>query len=114
MIRKPSNKIRIILKSYNSKIINTSYLPIIEFLRNKTRNLLEFSNLKIKYVSLPTTKRIYCVLRSPHGDNDSREHFEVRTHTKIIEIDHNNLTFISKIFSEMQLHASLFSRIELV
>ena len=28
-------------------------------------------------VSLPTDKRIYCVLRSPHVDKDSREHFEI-------------------------------------
>eukprot|EP00983_Pelagomonas_calceolata_P003839 124138-Pelagomonas_calceolata.AAC.2 len=31
-------------------------------------------------VMLPTRKKIYCVLRSPHVNKDAREHFEVRTH----------------------------------
>jgi small subunit ribosomal protein S10 len=31
-------------------------------------------------VMLPTRKKLYCVLRSPHVNKDSREHFEVRTH----------------------------------
>lgn len=29
-------------------------------------------------VMLPTKKRIYCVLRSPHVNKDAREHFEIR------------------------------------
>lgn len=37
-------------------------------------------------ISLPTKKRIYCVLRSPHVNKDSREHFEIRTYTKILKI----------------------------
>ena len=41
-------------------------------------------------VKLPTKKRIYCVLRSPHVDKDSREHFEVRTHKRILEIYYNS------------------------
>jgi small subunit ribosomal protein S10 len=28
-------------------------------------------------VNLPTKKKIYCVLRSPHVDKDAREHFEI-------------------------------------
>lgn len=31
-------------------------------------------------VMLPTRKKLYCVLRSPHVNKDSREHFEIRTH----------------------------------
>jgi small subunit ribosomal protein S10 len=37
-------------------------------------------------VFLPTKRRIYCVLRSPHVDKDSREHFEVRTHNRLIDL----------------------------
>ena len=37
-------------------------------------------------IPLPTKRRIYCVLRSPHVDKDSREHFETRTHRRIIDI----------------------------
>jgi len=37
-------------------------------------------------VPLPTRKRIYCVLRSPHVNKDSREHFEIRTHQRLMDI----------------------------
>nr|YP_009369921.1 30S ribosomal protein S10 [Boldia erythrosiphon]ARO90609.1 30S ribosomal protein S10 [Boldia erythrosiphon] len=37
-------------------------------------------------IPLPTKRRIYCVLRSPHVDKDSREHFEIRSHRRIIDI----------------------------
>ena len=37
-------------------------------------------------VMLPTRKRVYCVLRSPHVDKDAREHFEVRTHHRLIDL----------------------------
>lgn len=35
-------------------------------------------------------RRIYCVLRSPHVNKDSREHFETRTHQRLLDI--KNLT----------------------
>ncbi|KAK9803287.1 hypothetical protein WJX72_008121 [[Myrmecia] bisecta] len=41
-------------------------------------------------VPLPTKRRIYCVLRSPHVNKDSREHFETRTHQRLLDI--KNLT----------------------
>ena len=41
-------------------------------------------------IPLPTQKRIYCVLRSPHVDKDSREHFEIRTHKRLMEISYNS------------------------
>jgi len=29
---------------------------------------------------------LYCVIRSPHVNKDSREHFEMRTHKRLIDI----------------------------
>ena len=37
-------------------------------------------------VPLPTERSVYCVIRSPHKDKDSREHFEMRTHKRLIDI----------------------------
>merc|ERR1712039_673653 len=37
-------------------------------------------------IPLPMKKKIYCVLRSPHVNKDSREHFEIRTHSRLFEI----------------------------
>lgn len=37
-------------------------------------------------VMLPTRKKVFCVLRSPHVNKDAREHFEVRTHHRCVLI----------------------------
>ena len=37
-------------------------------------------------VMLPTRRKLYCVLRSPHVDKDAREHFEVRTHHRLVDL----------------------------
>ena len=37
-------------------------------------------------VPLPTEKNVYCVIRSPHKYKDWREHFEMRTHKRLIDI----------------------------
>ena len=37
-------------------------------------------------IPLPTKKRRYTVLKSPHINKDSREQFEIRVHTRIIDI----------------------------
>ena len=42
---------------------------------------------------MPTAIKRFCVLRSPHVDKDSREHFELRTHKRLIDIlDPNSKT----------------------
>ena len=73
------NKLRIALKSYESSLLNDSCQQILL--------AAESGNTKaIGPIPLPTKRRIYCVLRSPHVDKDSREHFETRTHRRIIDI----------------------------
>jgi small subunit ribosomal protein S10 len=37
-------------------------------------------------IPLPTERNLYCVIRSPHVNKDSREHFEMRTHKRLIDI----------------------------
>ena len=37
-------------------------------------------------VPLPTEKDRYTVIRSPHKDKDSREHFEMRVHKRLLDI----------------------------
>ena len=49
---------------------------------------------KLERVKVPSPKRedgtegkyVYCVIRSPHKYKDSREHFEMRTHKRLIDI----------------------------
>nr|YP_009315409.1 Ribosomal protein S10 [Yamadaella caenomyce]SCW23864.1 Ribosomal protein S10 [Yamadaella caenomyce] len=74
-----TNKIRIKLKAYDHLILNSSCNDII--------NTADRTEAKaVGPIPLPTRRTIYCVLRSPHVDKDSREHFEVRVHKRIIDI----------------------------
>ena len=72
-------KIRFILKSYNSRLIDVAIGQII--------NCAQLNSQKIVGpVPLPTKRRIYCVLRSPHVNKDSREQFEIRVHKRLLDI----------------------------
>jgi small subunit ribosomal protein S10 len=73
------NKIRIRLKAYDTAAIESAAKEIVE---TATRTGASVSGP----VPLPTEKNIYCVIRSPFKDKDSREHFEVRTHKRLIDI----------------------------
>src|SRR5205823_14324539 len=77
--RVPQQKIRIRLKGYDHKQVDKSARDIVE--------TAERSGATITGpVPLPTEKNVYCVIRSPFKDKDSREHFEVRTHKRLIDI----------------------------
>ena len=82
MSTKMNEKIRVRLESFNHQLLVSSCQKIIDIIQ---RNNIENFSL----VSLPTNKRIYCVLRSPHVDKDSREHFEIRIHKRILDISYN-------------------------
>jgi len=72
-------KIRIKLKSFDHKLLDRSALEIVETAKR--------TGAKVAGpVPLPTHISRYCVLRSPHVDKNSREHFEVRTHKRLVDI----------------------------
>jgi small subunit ribosomal protein S10 len=41
-------------------------------------------------IFLPTKRRIYCVLQSPHIDKKSREHFEIKIHKRVLYVYTSN------------------------
>ena len=82
---KSNTKIRVRLESFNHELLVSSCKKIIESVNN-----IPLSSVGM--ITLPTAKRIYCVLRSPHVDKDSREHFEIRTHKRVLEISHDTET----------------------
>src|SRR5688500_3606712 len=73
------NKIRIRLKSYDSSAIEAAAKENVET-TNRTGASISGP------VPLPIEKNVYCVIRSPFKDKDSREHFEIRTHKRLIDI----------------------------
>ena len=74
-----AQKIRIRLKAYDHEIIDQSTKKIVETVLR--------TQAKVRGpVPLPTEKHRYTVIRSPHKYKDSREHFEMRTHKRLIDI----------------------------
>ena len=72
-------KIRIRLKAYDHEAIDASAKKIVETVTRTGARV-------VGPVPLPTEKNVYCVIRSPHKYKDSREHFEMRTHKRLIDI----------------------------
>ena len=74
------NFIRIRLKAYESRTIDTAAQKIVEAAMNHgAKNV-------VGPVPLPTKREVTTVLRSPHVNKSSREQFESRTHNRLIEI----------------------------
>src|SRR5690606_15445248 len=72
-------KIRIRLKSYDHEVIDSSARKIVDTVTRAGATV-------VGPVPLPTEKNVFCVIRSPHKYKDSREHFEMRTHKRLIDI----------------------------
>jgi|TARA_Y100001947_G_scaffold137234_1_gene126025 small subunit ribosomal protein S10 len=79
MVRQPGQKIRIVLKAFDHKSLDLSATQIVETAEQTGANVAG-------PIPLPTHIRRFCVIRSPHVDKDSREHFEIRTHKRVIDI----------------------------
>ncbi|HIF12597.1 MAG TPA: 30S ribosomal protein S10, partial [Dehalococcoidia bacterium] len=75
----PGQKIRIVLKAFDHRVLDQSAAQIVE---TAERTGADISGP----VPLPTSIRRFCVIRSPHIDKRSREHFELRTHKRLIDV----------------------------
>ena len=72
-------KIRIRLKGYDHQQLDRSAQQIVDTAQRSGATITG-------PVPLPTEKNVYCVIRSPHKYKDSREHFEMRTHKRLVDI----------------------------
>ena len=72
-------KIRIRLKAYDHEIIDQSTKKIVETVIR--------TQAKIRGpVPLPTERHVYTVIRGPHKHKDSREHFQMKIHKRLLDI----------------------------
>ena len=72
-------KIRIKLKSFDHRLLDRSTVEIVDTAKR--------TGAKISGpIPLPTRINRYCILRSPHVNKNSREHFEIRTHKRLVDI----------------------------
>jgi small subunit ribosomal protein S10 len=72
-------KIRLKLKAYDHRVLDRSVASIVEAVKRTGAEL-------VGPIPLPTKIRRYTVLRSPHVNKDSREQFEIRVHSRMIDI----------------------------
>jgi small subunit ribosomal protein S10 len=100
-----TNRIRVCLKAYEHRLIDASAEKIVETAK-QTGAFVRGP------IPLPTKRRIYCVLRSPHVDKKSREHFETRTHKRIIDI-HNPTKQTTEELSRLDLPAGVDIEVKL-
>ena len=72
-------KLRISVKAYESNILDNACLKIVDSVKSCGVE-------PVGPIPLPTKLRRYCVLTSPHVNKKARDHFEIRTHKRIIDV----------------------------
>ena len=72
-------KFRLFLRSFNNDQIQLASKELLLTL-SKTDSTVS------GVVALPIKIKRFCVLRSPHVDKDSREHFEIRLYKRFMDI----------------------------
>ena len=74
-----NQSIRIRLKAFDHKLIDTSTHEIVETARR--------TGAQIRGpIPLPTRKERFTILVSPHVNKDARDQYEIRTHKRLIDI----------------------------
>ena len=74
-----NQSIRIRLKAFDHKLIDTSTQEIVETARR--------TGAQIRGpIPLPTRKERFTVLISPHVNKDARDQYEIRTHKRLMDI----------------------------
>ncbi|MGC8668305.1 MAG: 30S ribosomal protein S10 [Chthonomonadales bacterium] len=73
------NKVRIRLRAFDHRILDQSVQKIVNTARDTGARISG-------PVLLPTEKNIFCVNRGTTIDKESMEHFEMRTHKRLIDI----------------------------
>ena len=72
-------RIRVKLKAFDHRVIDEWAAKILQ-------TALSTGAKVIGPVALPTKRKMFPVLTSPHTDKNAREHFQVLTHKRLIDI----------------------------
>jgi len=73
------NRIRVRLKSWDYRIIDEAAAKIVSAAVTTGAKV-------VGPIPLPTSRKLLVVTTSPHTDKDAREHFEILTHRRLIDI----------------------------
>jgi small subunit ribosomal protein S10 len=99
-------KLRIFIKSFDKQLIEKISKDLVEFSKNVECTLSGV-------VALPTRIKKYCVLRSPHIDKDSREHFEVRSYKRFFDFTTNSPAVLNALL-KLQVPLGVYSSLEIL
>ena len=83
-------RIRIRLKGYDQRVLDRATADIVETAK-RTGALI------VGPIPLPTKRQIFTVLRSPNVNRKSREQFEQRIHSRMLDIRNPTLDTIDKL-----------------
>jgi len=83
-------KIRIRLKSFDHRLLDQSVKDIVTKAKRTGASVSG-------PIPLPTNIHKFCVLRSPHVDKRSREHFEMRIYKRLMDISNYNNETIDEL-----------------
>jgi len=75
----PDQKIRIRLKAYDHRLLDQAAQRIVQAAERTGARV-------VGPVPLPTKLERFTVKRSPFIDKNSQEHFEIRTHKRLIDV----------------------------
>ncbi|MBM3941104.1 MAG: 30S ribosomal protein S10 [SAR202 cluster bacterium] len=100
-----NERIRIVLKGFDHRLLDQSTSQIVEAAERTGAGV-------VGPVPMPTRIKRFCVLRSPHTDKDSREHFELRTHKRLLDIVEPNSKTIDAL-TRLQMPAGVDISIKL-
>ena len=98
-------KLRIVLMAYEHRLLDQSASQIVETAEGTGAAV-------VGPVPLPTKIKRVCVIRSPHVDKDSREHFELRVHKRLVDIMEPNANTIDSL-TRLQMPAGVEISIKL-
>ncbi len=101
-----NQKIRIKLRSYDHNLVDKSTEKIVKTVRATNAAV-------VGPIPLPTEKRIYTVLRSPHVNKKAREQFQLRTHKRLIEIYSPNAKTVDAL-SKLELPSGVDIQVKLM
>lgn len=92
-------KIRIKIKGYDAKVVDKAAAQVID-------TAVRSGAKTAGPIPLPNKIKKWAVLRSPHVDSKSKEHFEMRIHARLIEILEPNAKTIDSL-THLQLAAGV-------
>ncbi|PID63361.1 MAG: 30S ribosomal protein S10 [Gammaproteobacteria bacterium] len=99
-----NQRIRIRLKSFDHKLIDTSAKEIVETAKRAGAQVNG-------PIPMPVKKEVHTILVSPHVNKDARDQYEIRTHKRVMDIVEPNEKTIDALM-KLDLAAGVDVKIE--